>query len=104
MKPWHDYSQTIASIAQSFVSVCQHSMSKEEVQSWALDQLTPHDCMDANLVMDSIIENHGIVVWSDGYLNEEAIRFFNQCYQASEDLNKKLVKSWFPHIETEVQA
>ena len=98
MKPWHDYSHTIASIAQSFVSVCQHSMSKEEIQSWALDQLTPNDCMDANLVMDSIIENHGIVVWSDGYLNEESIRFFNQCYEASENLNKELVKVWFPHI------
>jgi len=46
MKPWHDYTQTIASIAQSFVSVCQQSMNADQMIAWANEELTPNDCMD----------------------------------------------------------
>jgi hypothetical protein len=92
MKPWHDYTQTIASIAQSFVNVCQNVMTNDQVLAWAKNELSPNDCMDASLVMDSIIENHGVIIWSDGYMSDEAIRFFNQCCEAAEKLNKELTK------------
>jgi len=92
MKPWHDYTQTIASIAQSFVSVCQNSMTKDQVLAWAKNELTPNDCMDANLVLDGIIENHGVNLWSDGHMSDDALGFFNQCYDAAETLNKELNK------------
>jgi hypothetical protein len=91
MKPWHDYTQTIASIAQSFVNVCHQSMLPEQVKAWAEGEITPNDCMDANLVMDGIIENHGIELWIlDGCMDANAIEFFNQCYDAAETLNKHL--------------
>jgi hypothetical protein len=91
MKPWHDYTQTIASIAQSFVNVCHQSMTPEQVKAWAEGEITPNDCMDANLVMDGIIENHGIELWIlDGCMDANGIEFFNQCYDAAETLNKHL--------------
>jgi len=93
MKPWHDYTHTIASIAQSFVSVCQQSMNVDQMIAWANEELTPNDCMDANVVLDGIIENHGISLWdSDGRLSDEAIGFFNQCYDAASQLNKQLTR------------
>lgn len=92
MKPWHDYSHTIESIAQSFVSVCQYSMTADQFIAWAKDEITPNDCMDANLVLDGIIENHGVQLWTDGHMNEDALNFFNACYAASDKLNKKLCK------------
>lgn len=90
MKAWRDYSQTISSIAQSFVAVCQQSMTKEQLQAWANDQLTPNDCMDANLILDGIIENHGIHLWVDGFMDDDAINFFNQCYSSADSLNQRL--------------
>ena len=92
MKPWHDYTHTIASIAQSFVSVCQQSMNADQMIAWANEELTPNDCMDANLVLDGIIENHGVQLWTDGHMNEDALNFFNACYATSDKLNKKLCK------------
>ena len=90
MKPWHDYTQTIASIAQSFVNVCYQSMTPEQVRAWARGEISPNDHMDANLVMDGIIENHGVQLWTDGYMNDDALGFFNQCYDAAQTLNQKL--------------
>lgn len=90
MKPWHDYTQTIASIAQSFVNVCYHSMRADQVKAWAKGEITPNDCMDANLVMDGIIQNHGVQLWLDGHMDDDALGFFNQCYDAAETLNRKL--------------
>lgn len=92
MKPWHDYTHTIASIAQSFVSVCQQSMNADQMIAWANEELTPNDCMDANLVLDGIIENHGVQLWTDGHMDEDALNFFNACYATSDKLNKKLCK------------
>jgi len=92
MKPWHDYTQTIASIAQSFVSVCQNVMTNDQVLAWAKNEITPNDCMDANLVLDGIIENHGVYLWSDGHMSDDALAFFNQCFDAAEKLNKDLTK------------
>jgi len=92
MKPWHDYTQTIASIAQSFVSVCQQSMNADQMIAWANEELTPNDCMDANLVLDGIIENHGVQLWTDGHMTEDAINFFNSCFAAASQLNKQLTR------------
>jgi hypothetical protein len=92
MKPWHDYTQTIASIAQSFVSVCQQSMNADQMIAWANEELTPNDCMDANLVLDGIIENHGVQLWTDGHMTEAAISFFNSCFAAASQLNKQLTR------------
>jgi hypothetical protein len=99
MKPWHDYSHTIASIAQSFVNVCHFAMTWEQIKGWSEGTVDPYDCLDVMPVLDRIIENHGILLWdSEGHLSDDALSFFNQCYEASENLNKKLAKSWFPHI------
>jgi hypothetical protein len=92
MKPWHDYTHTIASIAQSFVSVCQQSMNADQMIAWANEELTPNDCMDANLVLDGIIENHGVQLWTDGHMTEAAISFFNSCFAAASQLNKQLTR------------
>lgn len=92
MKPWHDYTYTIASIAQSFVSVCQQSMNADQMIAWANEELTPNDCMDANLVLDGIIENHGVQLWTDGHMTEVAISFFNSCFAAASQLNKQLTR------------
>ena len=92
MKPWHDYSHTIASIAHSFVSVCKYAMTPEDLDQWAKGEITPNDRMDANLVLDGIIEDHGIQLWTDGHMNDDALRFFNQCYDAANDLNQSLRK------------
>ena len=92
MKPWHDYTHTIASIAQSFVSVCQQSMNADQMIAWANEELTPNDCMDANLVLDGIIENHGVQLWTDGHMTEDAISFFNSCFAAASQLNKQLTR------------
>lgn len=92
MKPWHDYTHTITSIAQSFVSVCQQSMNADQMIAWANEELTPNDCMDANLVLDGIIENHGVQLWTDGHMTEAAISFFNSCFAAASQLNKQLTR------------
>ena len=92
MKPWHDYSHTIASIAQSFVSVCKYAMTPEDLDQWAKGEITPNDRMDANLVLDGIIEDHGIQLWTDGHMNDDALGFFNQCFDAANDLNQNLRK------------
>jgi len=92
MKPWHDYTQAIASIAQSFVSVCHFAMTNDQVLAWAKNEITPNDCIDANSVLDSIIQNHGVYLWSDNHLSDDALRFFNECFDAAEKLNKDLIK------------
>jgi hypothetical protein len=89
---WADYSLTIASIAQSFVSVCHQTMTSDQIKLWSTGEISPNDCMDANLVLDGIIENHGIELWIlDGCMDADGIEFFNQCYEASKKLNANLV-------------
>lgn len=92
MKPWHDYSHTIASIAQSFVSVCQYAMTPKDLDQWAKGEITPNDRMDANAVLDNIIGNHGVQLWIDGHIGDDALGFFNQCFDAANDLNQNLRK------------
>jgi hypothetical protein len=67
-------------------------MTPEDLDQWAKGEITPNDRMDANLVLDGIIEDHGIQLWTDGHMNDDALRFFNQCYDAANDLNQNLRK------------
>jgi len=45
-----------------------------------------------NLVLDGIIENHGVQLWTDGHMTEDAINFFNSCFAAASQLNKQLTR------------
>jgi len=87
----NEYKKSTASIAQSFVNVCHFAMTWDQLRAWANNELNPNDCLDANLVMESIIENHGIQLWdADGHFSDDAIRFVNHCFNASNALVKQL--------------
>jgi len=67
-------------------------MTNDQGLAWAKNEITPNDCRDANLVLDGIIENHGVHLWSNGHMSDDALAFFNQCFDAAEKLNKDLIK------------
>ena len=99
-KPWEDHSHTVVSIAQSLVSVCQQTMTRAQLRQWETGESNPNDFMDANMVLDGIIENHGINLWGDdGAMGDAEIDFMNECFSAADALIKTLSKSAYGFVD-----
>jgi hypothetical protein len=91
MENHKDYSVTIKSCAIAFLCVCENLMEEEQLQSWSRGDTNPNDYMDANVILDQIMVNHGIDTFNpDGEITDEIADFFNAAFnQANELIRKK---------------
>lgn len=83
-----DHTDTIKSCAISFLCVCENLMEKQQLDSWAKGETNPNDYMDANVILDQIMVNHGIDTFNeDGEITDEIADLFNACFNMTNELN-----------------
>ena len=63
-------------------------MEKQQLDSWAKGETNPNDYMDANVILDQIMVNHGIDTFNeDGEITDEIADLFNACFNMTNELN-----------------
>jgi hypothetical protein len=93
MENQQDKTQLIKNCAISFFCVCQQQMTKEQLVDWARRDTNPNDYMDANVLLDQVMVNHGIDTFNeDGEISDEIADLFNAIFDQANELAVKAYK------------
>lgn len=93
MENQEDKTQLIKNCAISFFSVCQQLMTKEQLIAWGNRDTNPNDYMDANVLLDQVMVNHGIDTFNeDGEISDEIADLFNAIFDQANELAVKAYK------------
>jgi len=88
MENQQDKSQLIKNCAISFLCVCEQLLDDDQLKSWANYGTNPNDYMDANVVLDQVMVNHGIDTFNeDGEISDEITDLFNGIFNRTNELN-----------------
>lgn len=93
MENQQDKTQLIKNCAISFFCVCQQQMTKEQLTAWGNRDTNPNDYMDANVLLDQVMVNHGIDTFNqDGEISDEIADLFNAIFDQANELAVKTYK------------